>query len=269
MENTDVEALRPIIIIKKKKKVSGDEHHGGAWKVAYADFVTAMMAFFLLMWLLNATTEEQRKGLADYFNPSIPISRISGGGSGGLNGSSIFSEDTLAMMGNGHGPLHASKPPQETMSEADVEERLNELKSELLQADAGLSEHLDIKLSPEGIVLELVDSENAYLFSVGDTEPTDLLQTLLSAASESFEGFGNDIKIVGHTDNRQYKLNATYDNWSLSADRANAARHILSKKGFDTSRIKEVSGRADTDPLLPEAPDAVQNRRVSLVILTS
>lgn len=93
--------LAPIIIIKKKKKVSGDGHHGGAWKVAYADFVTAMMAFFLLMWLLNATTEEQRKGIADYFNPTIPISRISGGGSDGLNGSSIFTEQTYAKMGTG------------------------------------------------------------------------------------------------------------------------------------------------------------------------
>ena len=92
--------LAPIII-KKKKKGGEEGHHGGAWKVAYADFVTAMMAFFLLMWLLNATTEEQRKGIADYFNPTIPISRISGGGSDGLNGSSIFTEETYASMGTG------------------------------------------------------------------------------------------------------------------------------------------------------------------------
>ena len=94
------ENLAPIII-KKKNIVAGEGHHGGAWKVAYADFVTAMMAFFLLMWLLNATTEEQRKGIADYFNPTIPISRISGGGSDGLNGSSIFTEQTYAKMGTG------------------------------------------------------------------------------------------------------------------------------------------------------------------------
>ena len=100
MSAEDATGLAPIII-KKKKKSGGDGHHGGAWKVAYADFVTAMMAFFLLMWLLNATTEEQRKGIADYFNPTIPISRISGGGSDGLNGSSIFTESTYAKMGTG------------------------------------------------------------------------------------------------------------------------------------------------------------------------
>ncbi|GAB5459082.1 MAG: flagellar motor protein MotB [Henriciella sp.] len=267
MENIEAKELQPIII-KRKKVVAGDEHHGGAWKVAYADFVTAMMAFFLLMWLLNATTEEQRKGLADYFNPSIPISRISGGGAGGLNGSSVFSEEDLATMGIGNDQARQASPDDSGLSKEDIQERLNELKTELKQTDSSLSSHLDIKMSPEGIVLELVDSEDAYLFSIGEVEPTDLLQTLLGAVSESFVGFGNDIKIVGHTDNRQYKENARYDNWSLSADRANAARRVLSANGFDISRIKEVSGRADTDPLLPEAPEAVQNRRVSIVILT-
>lgn len=89
------------VIIKRKKVVAGGGHHGGAWKVAYADFVTAMMAFFLLMWLLNATTEKQRKGLSDYFNPTIPISRISGGGDGALGGETMFSENTRAQAGTG------------------------------------------------------------------------------------------------------------------------------------------------------------------------
>ncbi|MEQ1930871.1 MAG: flagellar motor protein MotB [Parvularculaceae bacterium] len=98
----------PIIIKKRRGKKGGEAHHGGAWKVAYADFVTAMMAFFLLMWLLNATTEEQRKGLADYFNPSIPISRISGGGADALNGSSVFSDDDLARDGAGAPAAHSA-----------------------------------------------------------------------------------------------------------------------------------------------------------------
>ncbi|MEO0774578.1 MAG: flagellar motor protein MotB, partial [Pseudomonadota bacterium] len=98
--------VRPII--KKKKIVKGDGHHGGAWKVAYADFVTAMMAFFLLMWLLNATTEKQRKGLADYFAPSIAINRVSGGGDGDFGGDSVFSEETLAQNGSGASNRHPS-----------------------------------------------------------------------------------------------------------------------------------------------------------------
>ena len=95
-----VQANAPVII-KKKKVVQGGGHHGGAWKVAYADFVTAMMAFFMLMWLLNATTEKQRKGVADYFSPTIPINRISGGGDGAFGGDSIFSEETMAQNGTG------------------------------------------------------------------------------------------------------------------------------------------------------------------------
>jgi len=256
------------IIIKRKKVVKGDDHHGGAWKVAYADFVTAMMAFFLLMWLLNATTEDQRKGLADYFNPSIPISRISGGGSDGLNGSSIFTEETLAEMGTGASRQKWEGNEIENLSEEALEGRLQELKDAMMKADKNLSTHMDIKMSPEGIVLELIDSEDASLFAVGNSNPNDLLVTLLTTAAGSFDGFGNDLKIVGHTDNRQFRTESGYDNWSLSADRANTARRILEEQGFDMSRIREVSGRAYTEPLIVEDPSAPQNRRVSIVILT-
>ena len=100
------------VIIKRKKVVAGEGHHGGAWKVAYADFVTAMMAFFMLMWLLNATTEKQRKGIADYFNPTIPVNRISGGGEGSFGGTSVFSEETLAQAGMGATNKHATEQNQ-------------------------------------------------------------------------------------------------------------------------------------------------------------
>ncbi|MEM9054564.1 MAG: flagellar motor protein MotB [Pseudomonadota bacterium] len=256
------------IIIKRKKVVKGDDHHGGAWKVAYADFVTAMMAFFLLMWLLNATTEDQRKGLADYFNPSIPISRISGGGSDGLNGSSIFTEETLAEMGTGASRQKSAGKDIKNLSEEAIEGRLQALKDAMSKADKALSEHVDIKLSPEGIVLELVDSADESLFAVGNSTPNDLLVTLLATVAGSFDGFGNDLKIVGHTDNRQFSGIGGYDNWNLSSDRAHAARQILSEQNFDMSRIREVSGRADTEPLIVEDPSAPQNRRVSIVILT-
>jgi len=256
------------IIIKRKKVVKGDDHHGGAWKVAYADFVTAMMAFFLLMWLLNATTEDQRKGLADYFNPSIPISRISGGGSDGLNGSSIFTEETLAEMGTGASRQKSAGKSIENLSEEALEGRLQELKDAMSKADKSLSEHVDIKLSPEGIVLELVDSADESLFAVGNSTPNDLLVTLLTTVAGSFDGFGNDLKIVGHTDNRQFRRAGGYNNWNLSSDRALAARQILSDQNFDMDRIREVSGRADTEPLVIEDPSAPQNRRVSIVILT-
>ena len=278
MKSEPSAAVQPIIIIKRKKVVKADGHHGGAWKVAYADFVTAMMAFFLLMWLLNATTEEQRKGLADYFNPTIPISRISGGGSDGLNGSSIFTEETLARMGTGasqdrsvESPATAKVPEPTPATEAEqkaIAANLQSLKESLGEEGQALSEHIMIKMSPEGIVIELVDSESTPLFPVGRSQPSELLVELLDVVSEAFLTFENDIKIVGHTDNRRYRNDAIYDNWNLSADRANTARRLLQRDGIDRSRIREVSGKADTDPLIKDNPAAAQNRRISITILT-
>lgn len=262
---------QPIIIIKRKKVVAADGHHGGAWKVAYADFVTAMMAFFLLMWLLNATTEEQRKGLADYFNPTIPISRISGGGSDGLNGSSIFTEETFARMGTGATRKETVNRPVNGKTNGNNEEeviaQLQQLQSNLVERDGRLSEHVAVKLSPEGVIVELVDSEDTPLFSLGRSEPTSLMMTLLEVVSESFDQFGNSVKIVGHTDNTQYTGAAKYDNWSLSLDRGAIARRVLVENGVSSDRIKEVSGKADTDPLIIDNPGAAQNRRISIVIL--
>lgn len=264
------------IIIKRKKVVQGDGHHGGAWKVAYADFVTAMMAFFLLMWLLNATTEEQRKGIADYFNPTIPVSRISGGGSDGLNGSSMFTEDTYAKMGTGgtravtiDTPKKEGSTTAADASAEEVAENLQNLRAELSEEAKQLSEHLMIKMSPEGMVLEIIDSDSSPLFMVGSSNPTPLLQKLLTSISGSLDAFRNDIKIVGHTDSLQYRLDANYDNWNLSTDRANMIRKLLLDEGMMPSRLKEVSGRADTDPLAPNDPSASQNRRISIVILTN
>ncbi len=278
MKSEPSAAVQPIIIIKRKKVVKADGHHGGAWKVAYADFVTAMMAFFLLMWLLNATTEEQRKGLADYFNPTIPISRISGGGSDGLNGSSIFTEETLARMGTGASQERSvespatPRTPEEVAAKAAqqkaVAENLEALKASLGEEGRAFSEHILIKMSPEGIVIELVDSESTPLFPVGRSQPSDLLIDLLDVVSETFATFENDIKIVGHTDNRRYRNDAIYDNWNLSADRANTARRLLQRDGLDRGRIREVSGKADTDPLIKDNPSAAQNRRISITILT-
>jgi chemotaxis protein MotB len=278
MKSEPSAALQPIII-KRKKVVKADGHHGGAWKVAYADFVTAMMAFFLLMWLLNATTEEQRKGLADYFNPSIPISRISGGGSDGLNGSSIFTEETLARMGTGASKERSMETPATNKSKEETEaalakqqviaENLQDLKESLGEEGKALSEHIMVKMSPEGIVIELVDSESTPLFPIGQSKPSDLLIELLDVVSETFVSFENDIKIVGHTDNLRYRNDAIYDNWNLSADRANTARRLLQRSGISRDRIREVSGKADTDPLVKDNPSAAQNRRISITILTN
>jgi len=235
------ETVRPIII-RRKKVYAADGHHGGAWKVAYADFVTAMMAFFLLMWLLNATTEEQRKGIADYFNPNIPIAAVSGGGANALNGDSLFTKDTLASSGTG--------TPTEKTS---------------INAEAFL-EHISLKHSPEGLVIELVDSQDEPLFSIGNAAPSPLLDQLMQIITQSLGDVENKVKIVGHTDSRVFPNNASYTNWELSADRANTARRLLLKYGFSPQQITEIAGKADTSPVSDD-PMAAQNRRISVTLL--
>lgn len=271
MEIQNAAIVQPTII-KRRRVVKAAEHHGGAWKVAYADFVTAMMAFFLLMWLLNATTEEQRKGIADYFSPTIPISRISGGGSDGLNGSSIMTEETYARMGTGASRKETianhSDGKQSEANERKIAAELETLKQSMSAEGHQLSEHMMIKMSPEGLVLEITDSEDAPLFPIGQSDPSPLLTGMLGQVAKSFGTFQNDIKIVGHTDSLSYRDGAVYDNWNLSSDRANAARKLLLAANMDPNRILEVSGKADTDPLMQGNPSAPQNRRISITILT-
>jgi chemotaxis protein MotB len=270
---SETDEIPAPIIIKRKKVVLADEHHGGAWKVAYADFVTAMMAFFLLMWLLNATTEEQRKGLADYFNPSIPISRISGGGADGLNGSSIFTEDTLAQAGTGakstsRDPSSKSSTTPNEPQTVEINEKADNLKAAIDSAGAPLSDHILITQSPEGILIELVDSQDEPLFKIGSSASNELLEILITSISTSFGVFENEIKIVGHTDARQFDRNLNYNNWNLSADRAATARRLLIAGGIDTAQVTEISGKADTQLLIKDDPYAPQNRRISIMIKT-
>ena len=263
------EVARPIII-KRKKVIAGGGHHGGAWKVAYADFVTAMMAFFLLMWLLNATTEEQRKGIADYFSPNIPLAAVSGGGSGALSGDSIYTQDTLSRSGTGVKTVSGNDTLKETeakkIKETKAKQQIDALNAALAAADAGLLEHVSLKMSAEGLVIELIDSNADPLFSVGAATPSPLLKELLQVFTQSFSGVQNDIKIVGHTDGRAFAGGASYTNWELSADRANTARRLLIDYGFPYQQISEVSGKAYTDPLADD-PLAAKNRRIAITLL--
>lgn len=253
--------VRPIII-KKKKVVAGHGHHGGAWKVAYADFVTAMMAFFLLMWLLNATTEEQRKGIADYFNPNIPIAAVSGGGADALAGDSIFTDDKMAQKGIG-----ATQDNTDTPSQRKLEDKAAALSVAIAQDDAQLSEHVNVKMSPEGLVIELVDRDDAPLFAFGSASPSDTLTGLAAIVTDVFSDVDNDIKIVGHTDSFSFARGSEYTNWDLSADRANTARRLLARNGYNMERVVEVAGRAHMDPVDKQNPRAASNRRIALTVL--
>jgi len=273
MNCKEPECQRPIII-RRKKIYAAEGHHGGAWEVAYADFVTAMMAFFLLMWLLNATTEEQRKGISDYFNPTIPLAAVSGGGSDALSGDSIFSEDTLARNGTGAENQRSyakdTIPDQgEKTDQADFD-NLAQMAGALGDENRNISEHLQVKMSPEGLIIELIDSDGEPLFSIGKSEPSPLMHDLIAIISKAFKDVDNNIKIVGHTDSRAFsgtKLGTPhYSNWELSSDRANMARRLLIKNNFKPAQIVEVSGKADTDRVVADGM-AAQNRRISIIIL--
>ncbi|MEX6634473.1 flagellar motor protein MotB [Hyphococcus lacteus] len=280
-------AVAPIII-KKKKVIAGGGHHGGAWKVAYADFVTAMMAFFLLMWLLNATTEDQRKGLADYFNPSIPISKVSGGGSGALDGSSVFESRDLARDGAGASeeypnsqerPIEGGEEPVEGPADgtgvaAELGAGANELamietainSQSVNTPEDGLAKHIQTRMTPDGLVIELVDVDGESLYNIGSSNPSQLLHDLLSVIGPVLGTVSNKMAIVGHTDGRAFSRSANYSNWELSTDRAHAARRMLIKNGIPVQQIVQVTGKADTEPF-SENPLAAENRRIAITLL--
>ncbi|MEM7060626.1 MAG: flagellar motor protein MotB [Pseudomonadota bacterium] len=293
-----MDQARPIII-KKKKTAGGDGHHGGAWKVAYADFVTAMMAFFLLMWLLNATSEDQRKGLADFFDPSIPISRNSAGGAGMLNGDSHNAPpEASSTATQGVRPKHTKRERGEDLGDEDKspdrpdgdaetsghpkeksdgtptdEERkqLETVVDDLLeQAEAlgreGLIQHFSMRVTPEGLVIEIGDLQGEPLFKSGRAEPEPILSDLLAILVPVIARTTNDVAVVGHTDAKPFAGSKQYSNWDLSADRANTARRMLIGSGFAETRIVRVSGKAATSPLV-EDPLAPRNRRIAVTLL--
>jgi len=276
------------VIIKRKKVVGGDGHHGGAWKVAYADFVTAMMAFFLLMWLLNATTEQQRKGIADYFSPTIAINRISGGGDGAFGGDSVFSEEVLPQNGTGatqQRPTDAQKARGEMGSDADGAniktadpdaERADEVQfakiEEMLFGRGGESNvtretmrHVITRVTDEGLVIELFDLENAQLFKADTDEPTDLLTQLVLLISAASKLVQNEIAVEGHT--RAVPIvRAKNPVWDLSVARADQVRRMLEGEGIEAHRINRVTGHADKEPAV-ENPLAIRNNRLEVILL--
>lgn len=254
------------IIIKRKKVVAGDGHHGGAWKVAYADFVTAMMAFFLMMWLLGATTETQRKGLADYFTPSIPINRSSSGGSGMFGGNDIHSVDDLGPETNQGNTMEASDDRSEADSFEAIQERLEGLGAESAVMNEALR-HVLTRVTDEGLVIELFDLPDAPLF-VGETdEPHPVLAVLAGILSEVFRIAQNPLAIEGHT--RTYTMVQMNDpRWSLSLTRAERVRVLLEHQAFDPQRVARVTGHADRRRVMRN-PMSVRNNRLELILLRS
>lgn len=269
------------IIIKRKKVISGGGHHGGAWKVAYADFVTAMMAFFMLMWLLNATTEQQRKGIADYFSPTIPINRISGGGSGAFGGSDIFTEDSLAQSGTGISQPTIGQNPvrveDSTEGEAaavaaqvaalrDIEAVLMGSGGESMLSDQALR-HIVTRLTDEGLVIEIFDLPNVELFDIDSTNPHPVTAEIAGILARLFQSVSNDVVIKGHL---SAKSVVRIDNpiWELSTGRAAQMRLMLESAGLAPRRIARLTGAGDRVPAVADAT-APRNNRIEVVLLRS
>lgn len=267
------------VIIKRKKVVSGGGHHGGAWKVAYADFVTAMMAFFLLMWLLNATTEKQRKGISDYFNPTIPVNRVSGGGDGAFGGDKVFTEETMAYDGTGARDQKSSESVEATQDKdgqgasgpgtgqselEDVEKALMARGGESNTMEQ-LLRHVVTKVTDEGLVIEIFDLPGAPLFDEDTAEPTEVIEAVAKLLAEVLNLTTNEIAVSGHLRAHPVTL---IDNpvWDLSALRAQVSREMLEEAGIDTARMQRISGYADRKPAVAD-PAAERNNRIEVILL--
>jgi chemotaxis protein MotB len=274
---------RPIVIVKKKKKGGHDGHHGGAWKVAYADFVTAMMAFFLLLWLISATTEEQKEGIADYFTPSTVTQSNSGSGMI-LSGRTMSEEGALvsdrAPVGINMSLPSPSGPDQdrevqdlakelaerEQRDFEDAEEKLKAAVSAIPEL-AELADQVLVDYTPEGMRIQLVDARENAMFKLGSAEPKERTRELLKLVAQTIQDLPNKVAVKGHTDATPFTSRDDYSNWELSADRANASRRVLEENGLGAERIGQVVGRAAQDPLLPDDPENARNRRISIVLL--
>jgi chemotaxis protein MotB len=288
---------RPIIIVKRKKR--GEEgHHGGAWKVAYADFVTAMMAFFLVMWLVTAVSKEQRAAIFEYFkNPSMETGKSikaapgqmgPGGAStspinlhGGLD--ALRSQSRIPDIGATTAVTREQKnqpktpetveQARERVAEAEhkkLETLMVELKEAVSKSQAlqPFKDQLLLDITPEGIRIQIVDAQNRPMFDVGSARLRDYTQAILKELTPYLSSVPNRISITGHTDIRPYPGQGGYSNWELSADRANAARRALVNAGMPDEKIARVVGLSSSVLFDREDPQSPINRRISIVIMT-
>jgi chemotaxis protein MotB len=293
---------QPIVI--KRIKKADHAHHGGAWKVAYADFVTAMMAFFLLMWLINTTTPEQKRGIADYFAPQSISQQISGSG-GVLGGrvmgqegaraggaASVFQKNSPSSkntaeqsMQNGASQGGAT-PTQGSAADAQAANREGQNTATSMQngdfahaaeaihqaiADnpdiSALSKQVVVDQTPDGMRIQLVDQDGRPMFQQGTAAPMPYTRRLLETIAKVIDRLPNRVSIAGHTEGKAFVGPNGMTNWELSAQRANAGRAILAAAGLASDRVYEVAGKAGSEPLLPEDPNASANRRLSITLM--
>jgi len=287
-------APRPIYVTRKKVVAGG--HHGGAWKVAYADFVTAMMAFFLVMWLVASVSKEQRAAIFDYFkNPSMaqgtaPRPAPGQNGPGGASTAAINLRGGMdaprsaqqtpgvgaAMLAAPQASLDATpEPSPEQVAEDQAERRnLEALRQDLMeaisksQALAPFKDQLLIDITPEGLRIQIVDAQNRPMFDLGSSQLKDYTTEILHELASYLNGVPNNVSLSGHTDTTPYAGGNGFSNWELSADRANAARRALLEGGLADQKISRVVGLASAVLFDKAQPTSPVNRRISIIVLT-
>jgi chemotaxis protein MotB len=293
------EKPRPIVIVKRTKKVAGG-HHGGAWKVAYADFVTAMMAFFLVMWLVTAVSKDQRAAIFDYFkNPSMepgksvkpaPGQMGPGGAStspinlrGGLDAPKSSQQKTdrigATVTTSPAPPIDLKTADQKAAEAAELKKLLEKKQLDALMQDLKeaiaksqalqpFKDQLLLDITPEGLRIQIVDAQNRPMFDIGSSRLKPYTEQILREVTRYLDTVSNRISVTGHTDTSPYAGISGYTNWDLSTDRANAARRAMENAGLPTERVSRVVGLASSVLFDPKNPRGPINRRISIVVLT-
>ena len=277
----DAKKLQPIII--KRVKKAGHVAHGGAWKIAYADFVTAMMAFFLLMWLLGSTSEGDKKGISDYFQSPLKVAMQGGTGAGAstsvINGGGSDLTQSTGQAKRGDGADKRAKKMSGELKKAEVAKRdakkLAELSAKIAAAIsnnpkmAEFSSQIRLEITPDGLLIQIVDDQKRPMFDSGSAVLKPYMREILREIGTALLDVENKISLDGHTDRSTYaNAGRGYSNWELSADRANASRRELSNAGMPDDKLARVVGMASslllnaTDPLSPS------NRRISILVMT-
>jgi chemotaxis protein MotB len=231
----------PIIIIKKKAGHGGG-HHGGAWKVAYADFVTAMMALFIVLWLLSSS-EKVKKAVGSYFQDPTGSGKLMGSTMGGVGESLTLTKDDMNQL----------------------KQKLEQAMKTIPKFDQ-MKNNIELTITSEGLRVELIETEKGMFFESGNAHPSDRGQELLARLAAEINRLPNTVLIEGHTDAKPYPGQAAYTNWELSADRANSARRIMQESGMRPNQVAQVRGFADQRLRMPNDPLNPANRRVSLII---
>ena len=276
----DSKKLQPIII--KKIKKSGHGHHGGAWKIAYADFVTAMMAFFLLMWLLGSTTEGDKKGIADFFNAPLKVSMVGGGSGSGDSSSVVKGGGTDLTRSSGQvksGDIEAQRKSvqlkalkaEQRRAETARLESLKKKVEDVLAANpklAAMQSQIRLEMTRDGLRIQIVDEQNRPMFDSGSALVKPYMRELLREIGNVLGEVPNRLTLEGHTDAQPFGAGERgYSNWELSSDRANASRRELGAGGLPEERVLLVQGLASSVLFDPTAPTSPVNRRISIIVM--